>query len=128
MVNDWRGNGLGRATSAARRFGSIKLIETYYPMLLYEIGILGIISFLAVVSSLTTMTFQAYLSIKNKFLSRWSIIIWTFILFISYNTYYYPLAIDPVAVYYWFFAGVLLKLPELDRSENWMHSNKIDSN
>jgi hypothetical protein len=37
-----------------------------------------------------------------------------FVLFISYNTYYYPLAVDPVEVYYWFFAGVLLKLPKLD--------------
>ncbi|NJR76621.1 MAG: hypothetical protein HC773_29865, partial [Scytonema sp. CRU_2_7] len=40
-----------------------------------------------------------------------------FILFISYNTYYYPLDVDPVAVYYWFFAGVLLKLPEIDKQE-----------
>jgi hypothetical protein len=36
---------------------------------------------------------------------------------ISYNTYYYPLDVDPVAVYYWFFAGIALKLPELDRLE-----------
>jgi hypothetical protein len=35
----------------------------------------------------------------------------------SYNTYYYPLDVDPVAVYYWFFAGVLLKLPEIDKQE-----------
>ena len=111
---EWLGNGLGKATSGARRFGSIKLIETYYPMILYEVGILGVIAFLTVVSTLTAITFQAYRSIKNKFLRRWSICIWVFILFISYNTYYYPLAVDPVAVYYWFFAGVLLKLPELD--------------
>jgi hypothetical protein len=36
-------------------------------------------------------------------------------LLISYNTYYYPLDVDPVAVYYWFAAGMILKLPELDR-------------
>ena len=34
-----------------------------------------------------------------------------------YNTYYYPLDVDPVAVYYWFFAGILLKLPEIDKLE-----------
>jgi hypothetical protein len=31
------GNGLGRATSAARRLGEIVLIETFYPRLLYEL-------------------------------------------------------------------------------------------
>jgi hypothetical protein len=36
-------------------------------------------------------------------------------LFISYNTYYYPLDVDPVAVYYWFVAGMILKLPLLDQ-------------
>jgi hypothetical protein len=39
------------------------------------------------------------------------------LLFISYNTYFYPLDVDPVAVYYWFFAGVILKLPEIERQE-----------
>ena len=38
-------------------------------------------------------------------------------LIISYNTYYYPLDVDPVTVYYWYFAGVLFKLPEIDREE-----------
>jgi len=27
------------------------------------------------------------------------------------------LDVDPVAVYYWFFAGVLFKLPELEKQE-----------
>jgi len=36
-----------------------------------------------------------------------------YILFISYNPYYYPLSVEPVSVYYWLFAGILLKLPEI---------------
>jgi hypothetical protein len=44
--------------------------------------------------------------------------LWTFILFISYNTYYYPLDVDPVAVYYWFVAGMILKLPILDQEKD----------
>ncbi len=39
------GNGLGRATNSARMFGDPKLIETYYPKLLYEIGPVGVIGF-----------------------------------------------------------------------------------
>ncbi|MGK7872936.1 MAG: hypothetical protein AB4426_06380 [Xenococcaceae cyanobacterium] len=111
------GHGLGRATSAARRFGDIKLIETFYPQLLYEIGVFGVLAFLGVVSMLTLLTFKAYRSVQDQSLRRLGICLWLFVLFISYNTYYYPLAVDPVAVYYWFFAGVLLKLPELDHQK-----------
>jgi hypothetical protein len=49
-----------------------------------------------------------------------------FILFISYNTYYYPLDVDPVAVYYWFFAGVLLKLPDIDKQERLLELQEED--
>ncbi len=112
------GNGLGRASSAARKFGKIDAIETFYPQLLYEIGIIGTIAYLTVVSSLTWLTFRAYRSLQNVHLRKLGLCLWLFVLFISYNTYYYPLSVDPVAVYYWFFAGVLLKLPELETKSN----------
>lgn len=110
----WLGNGLGRATSAARRWGEIKLIEAFHAKLLYEVGIVGAIAFLAVVTVLTILTFKAYRSLKSPSLRRLGLCLWLFIFFISYNPYYYPLSVDPVAVYYWLVAGVLLKLPELD--------------
>ncbi|AFZ37047.1 hypothetical protein Sta7437_3549 [Stanieria cyanosphaera PCC 7437] len=108
------GNGLGKAASAARRLGEIKLIETFYPRLLYEIGWVGTLTFLVAVTVTTVFTFQAYRSIKELSLKRISICLWILILLISYNTYYYPLIIEPVAIYYWFFAGVLLKLPNIE--------------
>jgi hypothetical protein len=43
-------------------------------------------------------------------------------LFISYFPYYYPLDVDPVNVYYWLAAGIVLKLPDLDRQERLKHS------
>ncbi|MBO0348904.1 hormogonium polysaccharide biosynthesis protein HpsL [Phormidium pseudopriestleyi FRX01] len=109
------GNGLGRATNSARMFGDPKLIETYYPKLLYEIGPVGVIGFLIFVTTLTYLAFKAYRSVKDKNLRGYGASYWVFILFISYNTYYYPLDVDPVAVYYWVFAGLLFKLPDLDR-------------
>ena len=112
----WLGSGLGRASSAARGLGEIQLIEVFHARLLYEIGILGAIAFLVVVTILTTLTFNAYRSLQNPSLRRLGFCVWVFILLISYNPYYYPLAVDPVAVYYWFFAGVLLKLPELEQT------------
>lgn len=109
------GNGLGRATNSARALGETELVETYYPKLLYEIGPFGVLAFLGVVTTLTYVTFKTYRSLKDRNLRSYGASLWWFILFISYNTYYYPLDVDPVAVYYWFFAGVILKLPEIER-------------
>nr|WP_290224647.1 hormogonium polysaccharide biosynthesis protein HpsL [Trichocoleus desertorum] len=111
------GKGLGRATNAARALGDAELIETYYPKVMYEIGPLGVLAFLVLVTTLTVVTFKAYRSVRDRSLRSYGASFWVFVLFISYNTYYYPLDVDPVAVYYWFFAGVILKLPELDRQE-----------
>jgi hypothetical protein len=110
------GFGLGEASSGARRLAGeegTRLIETYYAKLLYEIGIIGFIAFMSLVTILSILTFKAYLKVKNPALKHWGLCIWIFILFISYNPYYYPLSVEPVSVYYWLFAGLLLKLPEI---------------
>ncbi|MFM7407415.1 MAG: hormogonium polysaccharide biosynthesis protein HpsL [Cuspidothrix sp.] len=112
------GSGLGRATNSARVLGSTKLVETYYPKVLYEVGIVGTLAFLVFVTSLTIAAFKAQRSIKNRQLRTYAASMWVFILFISYNTYYYPLDVDPVAVYYWVCAGILFKLPVIDKQEN----------
>ncbi|MBD2597803.1 hypothetical protein H6G74_26270 [Nostoc spongiaeforme FACHB-130] len=111
------GSGLGRATNSARALGETKLVETYYPKVLYEVGIFGVLGFFALVNVLTFTAFKTYRSIKNRNFRSYGASLWVFILFISYNTYYYPLDVDPVAVYYWFVAGILFKLPILDKQE-----------
>ena len=110
----WLGEGLGRSASAARKLGEIKLIETFYARLLYEIGWLGTLAFLGVVSLISFYSFKAYRAIRNFPLRNLGVCLWLFILLISYNTFYYPLAVEPVNIYYWFFAGVLLKLPTIE--------------
>ncbi len=111
------GNGLGRATNSARIMGPTKLVETYYPKVMYEVGILGVLGFLGLVTTITICAFNTYRKIKNRNFRGYGAALWVFILFISYNTYYYPLDVDPVAVYYWFFIGVLFKLPQIDKLE-----------
>ncbi|MBD2480945.1 hormogonium polysaccharide biosynthesis protein HpsL [Planktothrix sp. FACHB-1365] len=111
------GKGLGRATNAARIFGKTQLIETYYPKLIFEIGPIGVAGFLYLVTTMTIVGFKSYRSVKDKNLRSFGASFWVFVLIISYNTYYYPLDVDPVTVYYWYFAGVLFKLPEIDREE-----------
>lgn len=111
------GSGLGRATNSARAMGETKLVETYYPKVLHEVGIVGLTAWIVFVTCLTIICFKTYRKIKNRNFRSYAATMWVFILFISYNTYYYPLDVDPVAVYYWFAAGVLLKLPEIDKIE-----------
>ncbi len=118
------GHGLGKTASAARRLGSIRLVETFPVQLIYEIGILGYLAFLTVVTTLTILTFKAYRSLKTPALRGLGLSLWIFVLFISYNPYYYPLAVDPVAVYYWFVAGMLLKLPVLEQETISIFSRK----
>jgi hypothetical protein len=109
------GNGLGRATNVARIFGKTRLIETFYPKLLYEIGYPGLLAFLGVVTTLVWVTFKGCLSLQNRSLRQYGISFLLFIFLISCNTYYYPLDVDPVNVYYWFLAGVTLKLPSIEK-------------
>ena len=120
------GSGLGRATNSARALGKTRLIETYYPKLLHEIGIPGTLGFLTLVTTLTVICFKKYRGIKNSNFRSYGAALWTFILFIRYNTYYYPLDVDPVAVYYWCFAGVLLKIPILDKQERILSNSQFN--
>jgi hypothetical protein len=111
------GSGLGRATNSARALGQSKLVETYYPKVLYEVGIVGLLGFLSLVTTLTIICFRMYRSVKNINFRTYGAALWVFVIFISYNTYYYPLDVDPVAVYYWLAAGIICKLPVLDKQE-----------
>ena len=113
----WLGNGLGQATIAVRSLGQIRLIEAYYPKLLYEIGPLGVAAFLGLVTRITISGFKSYHQLKDHNLWGYGITFWIFICLISYNPYWYPLDTDPIAVYYWFTIGILFKLPKIHRQE-----------
>ncbi|MEM6451572.1 MAG: hormogonium polysaccharide biosynthesis protein HpsL [Cyanobacteria bacterium P01_D01_bin.105] len=111
------GHGVGRATNSARKFGKTTLLETYHPKIIFEIGPLGLFAVLAMYTTLTVVTFKVYRNTRDKNLRSYAASMWVFIFFISYSPYYYPLDVDPVAVYYWLAAGVVLKIPELEKQE-----------
>ncbi len=121
------GRGAGRATNAARTFGKTKLVETYHSKLLYEFGIIGLVGILALYTVLTIVTFKAYRAVKEPNLRGYGASMWVFVLFISYFPYYYPLDVDPVNVYYWLAAGIVLKLPDIDRQERLEKSMEGDT-
>ncbi|KPQ40020.1 MAG: O-antigen ligase like membrane protein [Phormidium sp. OSCR] len=110
------GHGLGRATNATRIFGETRLIEAYYPKLLYEIGILGVAAFLGLVTVITVATFRVWRSLNQKRLQCYAACFWIFILFVSYQSYYYPLDVAPIAIYYWMIVGATLRLPILEQN------------
>ena len=111
------GQGVGRATNSARKFGKTTLLETYHPKVIFELGPLGLVGVLALYTTLTVVTFKVYRNTQDKNLRSYAASMWVFIFFISYSPYYYPLDVDPVAVYYWLAAGIVLKIPELERQE-----------
>ncbi|EAZ92741.1 hormogonium polysaccharide biosynthesis protein HpsL, partial [Crocosphaera chwakensis] len=111
------GWGLGSATNSTRIFGDVALVETYHPKLLFEIGYIGLVAFMIFVTHLSFLTFKAYRPLKDPSLRSFASGFWVFILIISYFPYWYPLDTDPVAIYYWFFAGVIFKLPLIDKEE-----------
>lgn len=111
------GRGLGKATNSTRIFGKTVLVETYYPKILYEMGFLGTLAYIGFLSSLTKLTFKTYRSVKEKNIRSFGASFWVFVLVITLNTYWYPLDTDPVCVYYWLLAGVIFRLPEIDKVE-----------
>ena len=111
------GRGLGRATNSARVFGDVALIETFHAKLLYEVGYIGLFAFLLFVAHLSLVTFLKHYSVRDRTLHSYGSCLWVFILVISFFPYWYPLDTDPVAVYYWFFAGVIFRLPAIEKQE-----------
>ncbi|MEL6130014.1 MAG: hormogonium polysaccharide biosynthesis protein HpsL [Cyanobacteria bacterium J06628_4] len=118
------GNGVARATNGARIFGKIRLVETYHPKNLYELGPLGLFAVMVLYTAITIATFKAYRKTKDKNLRGYAASMWVFILFISYFPYYYPLDVDPVSVYYWLAAGIALKIPTLDKQQRELANPK----
>ena len=122
------GRGVGRATNSTRIFGRTQLIETFQPKLIYELGYPGMIAFQIMLLHLAFLTFRAYRSVKDKSLRSYGASFWVFIGFITLNTQYYPLDVDPVSVYYWVLAGAILKLPTIDKQVQDEKHQELESN
>lgn len=122
------GRGVGRATNSTRIFGTTQLIETFQPKLIYELGYPGMIAFQIMVLHLAFLTFRAYRSVKDKSLRSYGASFWVFVGFITINTQYYPLDVDPVSVYYWVLAGAILKLPKIDKQVQDEKHQELESN
>ncbi|PSF38090.1 hypothetical protein C7H19_06355 [Aphanothece hegewaldii CCALA 016] len=117
------GNGLGRGTSSARVFGPISFLETFHSKLIFELGMIGFIIYMIFLTHLLILAFLSYRSIRDPSLRSFASSFWIFLVIISYLPYWYPLDTDPVGIYYWFFAGIIFKLPIIDKQEQQLKEN-----
>jgi hypothetical protein len=86
------------------------------------------IAFQIMLLHLAFLTFRAYRSVKDKSLRSYGASFWVFVGFITFNTQYYPLDVDPVCVYYWVLAGAILKLPTIDKQVQDEKRQELESN
>ncbi|MFM6057604.1 MAG: hypothetical protein ACKPBT_05240, partial [Microcystis aeruginosa] len=111
------GRGLGVATASARIFGDIAFVETYHSKVLFELGYIGFTLYMIFMTHLVYLTFRTYRSLKDPTLRGFAGSYWVLLLFVAYLPYWYALDTDPVGVYYWIFAGVIFKLPVIEKQE-----------
>ncbi|WP_017304918.1 hormogonium polysaccharide biosynthesis protein HpsL [Spirulina subsalsa] len=111
------GRGMGKATNSTRVFGHAELVETYHPKILYEMGWIGLFAYMFFLFTLAWVTFKSYRACKDPVIRSFGSSLWVFILIITIFPYWYPLDTDPVCVYYWFFAGIVIKAPIIDKEE-----------
>ncbi|MCA2507717.1 MAG: hypothetical protein IM550_15500 [Microcystis sp. M54BS1] len=111
------GRGLGVATAAARVFGDISFVETYHTKVLFELGYIGFTLYMIFMTHLVYLTFRTYRSLKDPTLRGFAGSYWVLLLFVAYLPYWYALDTDPVGVYYWIFAGVIFRLPAIEKQE-----------
>jgi hypothetical protein len=111
------GRGLGVATASARVFGNISFVETYHTKVLFELGYIGFALYMIFMTHLVYLAFRTYRSLKDPTLRGFAGSYWVLLLFVAYLPYWYALDTDPVGVYYWIFAGVIFRLPVIEKQE-----------
>jgi hypothetical protein len=111
------GRGLGVATSSARVFGDISFVETFHSKVLFELGYIGFALYMIFMTHLVYLAFRTYRSLKDPTLRGFAQSYWVLLLFVTYLPYWYALDTDPVGIYFWLFAGVIFKLPVIEKQE-----------
>ena len=113
------GMGTGMNTGAARFAvldpSVLSGVENYYAKAVIELGISGLILVVGLFLSLIIYGHSTFRRLKDKGLRSAAAAILAFIITIVLNSFKgWQIDLDPINVYFWFFAGILLKLKCLD--------------
>jgi hypothetical protein len=122
----WLGLGAGSDSTAARyAFPNVELQtavgsvqESWYVKAYLELGVFGLAIALALLATIVYRAARVHIRIKDsrlKVVSAAILALMGWILVYSLKAQYFDL--DPINIYFWLFAGILMGLPRLERSE-----------
>jgi len=113
------GLGTGMNTGAARFAvldpSVLSGVENYYAKAVIELGLLGLILVVSLFLSLIFYGYSTFRCLKDEKLRGAAAAILAFIITVVLNSFKgWQIDLDPINVYFWFFAGILLKLKYLN--------------
>ncbi len=119
LVSAPGGSGTGTNTGPARyAFAdpeSLVAIENYYAKAAYELGVPGLLVVVGLFASLIVQGWRSHPRLRHASLRSCSAGLLAFLLMLVLSSVKgWMIDLDPVNVYLWIFAGVLMKLPALD--------------
>ena len=119
IQNSPLGLGTGMNTGAARFAvldpNVLSGVENYYAKAVIELGILGLFPVVALFLSLIIYGYSIFRRLNDRRLRSAAAAILAFIVTIVLNSFKgWQIDLDPINVYFWFFAGILLKLKYID--------------
>lgn len=122
----WLGLGAGSDSTAARyAFPNVELQtsvgsvqESWYVKAYLELGVFGLAIALALLAVIVYRAARVHLRIRDprlKFVSAAILALMVWVLVYSIKAQYFDL--DPINIYFWLLAGILMGLPRLERRE-----------
>jgi O-Antigen ligase len=122
----WLGLGAGSDSTAARyAFPNVELKtsvgavqESWYVKAYLELGVFGLAIVLALLATIVYRAARVHLRIRDprlKIVSAAILALMGWVLVYSLKAQYFDL--DPINIYFWLFAGILMGLPRLERRE-----------
>ena len=120
LVSAPLGNGTGTNTGPARYAlpdpASFVALENYYAKAVYELGVPGFLLILALFGVLILQGFRIRRRLQDPALRSCAAVLLAFFVTLALNSFKgWLMDLDPINVNFWVFAGLLAKLPELDR-------------
>ncbi len=111
------GTNTGPARFAFANPASFVAIENYYAKAAYELGILGLLVVMGLFLSLAFLGYHSHQRLQSPPLRFCSAGLLAFLVVMILNSFKgWQIDLDPINVYFWIFAGVLMKLPALDKT------------